>query len=80
MLEDELKIVLVEAHQTIRCVPISDEDAGYLQLSSGINVLCVERTITGTRGQPIEYYVSVFHPDLYELRLKTKRQQKFPLL
>ncbi len=77
LLENELEIVLVEAQQTIRCVPISDADAIHLHLTPGTNVLSVERIITGVSGEPIEFYVSIFHPNLYELKLKTRRQQKF---
>lgn len=77
LLEKDLNIALVEAQQTIRCVQISDEDAVHLNVSKKINVLCVERIITGLLGEPIEYYISIFHPDLYELKLKTKRQQKY---
>ena len=77
LLENELNIALIEAQQTIRCVPISDEDAVHLNVPKKTNVLCVERIITGLLGEPIEYYVSIFHPDLYELKLKTRRQQKY---
>lgn len=61
----------------VRCVPISDADAIHLHLTPGTNVLSVERIITGVSGEPIEFYVSIFHPNLYELKLKTRRQQKF---
>ena len=77
LLENELNIALIEAQQTIRCEPISDEDAVHLNVPQNINVLRVERIITGLLGEPIEYYVSIFHPDLYELKLKTRRQQKY---
>ena len=73
LLEIELDIVLVEANQTIKVIPISEHDAKYLNVTPNINVLCVERTILGLFGEPIEFYRSVFHPDYYELKLKTKR-------
>jgi len=77
LLEKDLNLTLVEAQQTIRCVQISDEDSVHLNVPKKINVLCVERLITGLLGEPIEYYISIFHPDLYELKLKTRRQQKY---
>lgn len=76
LIEKELNIVIVEAEQTIRCSKISPEDANYLKVEPGINVLCVERVLLGIDGQVIEYYVSLFHPDLYSLKLKTKRAMK----
>lgn len=77
LLENELNVALIEAQQTIRCVTISNEDAAHLNVPEKINVLCVERIITGLLGQPIEYYISIFHPELYELKIKTRRQLKY---
>lgn len=76
LIEKELNIVIVEAEQTIRCCPISAEDANFLNIEAGINVLCVERVLLGIDGQVIEYYISLFHPDLYSLKLKTKRAMR----
>ena len=76
LLEQQLNIALVEAQQTIRCIPVSDEDALHLNVPLHTNVLCVERIITGNYGEPIEFYRSVFHPELYELKLTTRRQHK----
>ena len=76
LIEKELGIVIVEAEQIIRCKEISAEDATYLQLERGTNVLSVERIITGLNDEPIEYYTSIFHPDIYSLRIKTKRERK----
>ena len=73
VIENDLNIAMVEAEQTIRCCAISDEDAALLNLQPNINVLCVERVITGENQQIIEYYRSLFHPELYMLKLKTKR-------
>lgn len=73
LLEQELKIVLVEAEQTIKVIPISEHDANFLNILPGTNVLCVERIIVGMLGEPIEFYRSVFHPKYYELKLKTRR-------
>lgn len=75
LLEQNLGITLHEAEQTIKVVAIEKEDAEYLHLTPDKNVLCVERIITGVMGEPIEYYRSIFHPNYYELKLKTKRQQ-----
>lgn len=76
LIENELNIVIVEAEQTISCGTICEEDASYLQLPSKINVLCVERVLLGQNGQVIEYYRSLFHPELYSLKLKTKRAMR----
>lgn len=73
LLEQQLHISLVEAEQTIKVVPITTEDAQHLLIEKNTNVLCVERVITGLMGEPIEFYRSIFHPELYELKLKTKR-------
>ena len=73
LIENELNIAIVEAEQTIRCREISQQDADYLQLIPHMNVLCVERVLLGHNGQVIEYYESLFHPELYSLKLKTKR-------
>lgn len=73
LLEQELNIVLVEAEQTIKVIPISERDASFLNIVPGTNVLCVERIIYGMLGEPIEFYRSVFHPSYYELKLKTRR-------
>ena len=73
LLEQELKIVLVEADQTIKVIPISEHDANYLKIVPETNVLCVERIIYGLSGKPIEFYQSFFHPSFYELKLKTRR-------
>ena len=77
LIEKELGIVIVEAEQIIRCKKISDEDAAHLKIERGTNVLSVERIITGLNAEPIEYYTSIFHPDIYSLRIKTKRERKF---
>ena len=77
LLEKDLRIVMHEAEQIIRCQQISEEDAAHLQIEPGVNVLAVERIITAENGDPVEYYASVFHPELYSLRLKTRRKQKF---
>lgn len=77
LIEKELQIMIVEAEQIIKCKQISDEDAAHLQLERGVNVLEVERIITGVNGEPIEYYTSIFHPEVYSLRIKTKRERKF---
>ena len=75
LLEHNLKITLNEAIQTIKVVPITIEDAQHLQLETNTDVLCVERVITGVMGEPIEFYRSIFHPGLYELKLKTRREK-----
>ncbi len=77
LLEQQLHISLVEAEQTIKVIPITPEDAHHLLIAPNTNVLCVERVITGLMGEPIEFYRSIFHPELYELKLKTKRQQTY---
>ena len=76
LIENELNIAIVEAEQTIRCRAISQEDAAYLQLRPHMNVLYVERVLLGRNGQVIEYYESLFHPELYSLKLKTKRAMR----
>lgn len=73
IIEKELNITMVEAEQTIRCSPISEEDAKLLDLKPYTNVLNIERVILGVQGEVIEYYSSLFHPELYMLKLKTKR-------
>ncbi|MBD8034628.1 MULTISPECIES: GntR family transcriptional regulator [Solibacillus] len=73
VLEKNLNIAIIEAEQTVRCHPISLEDAKLLNLQPNINVLCVERILLGAQGEVIEYYSSLFHPELYMLKLKTKR-------
>lgn len=77
LLEDELQIALVEAQQTIKCEPILADDAKLLGLEPKSNILCVERIITGQYGEIIEVYKSIFHPEYYELKLKTARKQKY---
>lgn len=77
LIEDNLKIVLVEAEQYISCKKISDDDAQQLNIPQNTNVLCVERVITGLGGKAIEYYTSFFHPDMYSLRIKTKREKAY---
>lgn len=73
VIEKDLNITIVEAEQTIRCCSISVEDAELLGLQPNINVLCIERVITGENQQIIEYYQSLLHPELYMLKLNTKR-------
>lgn len=73
VIEQQLHIVMSEADQTIRCKAIGREDADKLGVATGTNVLCIERTIYGEHGEVIEYYESLFHPEHYSLRLKTKR-------
>lgn len=74
LLENELRIALSEAEQTIRVAQITKRNAELLHITPNINVLCVERIITGIDGEVIEFYRSYFHPEHYELKLKTKRQ------
>lgn len=76
VIEKELNIVLVEAEQTIRCSPISEDDSALLNLKPHINVLNIERILLGAQGEVIEYYSSIFHPELYMLKLKTKRAMR----
>ena len=77
-LGDLLKGVLPMLPSLLSDFPvISEEDAAQLKLECGINVLSVERIITGLNDEPIEYYTSIFHPDIYSLRIKTKRERKF---
>lgn len=76
VIEKELNMVLVEAEQTIRCRPISEEDAALLNVKPHINVLYIERILLGVQGEVIEYYSSLFHPELYMLKLKTKRAMR----
>lgn len=77
LIERDLCIVMQEAEQNIRCLPISEEDAVHLRIEPGVNVLSVERVITDEVGEAVEYYSSVFHPELYSLRVKTRRKHKF---
>ena len=73
VIENDLNIAIVEAEQTIRCCAITAQDAELLNLQPNINVLCIERVLTGENRQVIEYYQSFFHPELYMLKLKRKR-------
>ena len=73
VIEQQLHILMKEADQTIRCKAIEPHDAELLQIEPHTNVLCIERTIFGEQGEVIEHYESLFHPEHYSLRLKTKR-------
>lgn len=75
LLENELGIELVEAEQFISCKEVTIEDAHRLEVPVGSSVLSVERLITNSHGEPIEYYTSYFRPDMYVFRLKTKRKK-----
>ncbi|MFD1738033.1 GntR family transcriptional regulator [Bacillus salitolerans] len=75
LLENHLGLELVEAEQFISCKEISSEDAIHLGVPKGSSVLSVERRITDATGEPIEYYISYFRPDMYVFRIKTKRKK-----
>jgi GntR family transcriptional regulator len=76
LLEKQLHIELVEAEQTIKVIPIDREDAKALNIEANANVLCVERQIYGSNGEVIELYSSIFHPNYYELKVKTHRKME----
>ena len=75
LLEHDLGIKIEEAEQFISSKVVSDEDAVELQIPIGSNVLCVERLMTDANGDKIEYYSSIFRPDMYVFRIKTKRKK-----
>ncbi|WP_456271127.1 GntR family transcriptional regulator [Bacillus sp. AK031] len=76
LLENDLGIEMEQAEQFISSKVVSKKDAMNLGIPSGSNILCVERVITDTKGEPIEYYSSIFRPDMYVFRIKTKRKKK----
>lgn len=75
LLENELEIEMEEAEQFISSKNAYKEDALNLDVPDGSNVLCVERVITSSTGAAIEYYSSIFRPDMYVFRVKTKRKK-----
>ncbi|MFB4161199.1 GntR family transcriptional regulator [Geomicrobium sp. JSM 1781026] len=75
LLEDELTVDLYEAEQTISVKPVQHCDAINLDLGSHQYALHVERLMTNRYTKPIEYYLATFHPDRYELRMKTQRKK-----
>ncbi|BCB03938.1 GntR family transcriptional regulator [Bacillus sp. KH172YL63] len=75
LLEKDLGIEIEEAEQFISCKVVSEADAAELAISDGSSVLCVERVMTDAGGKKIEYYTSVFRPDMYVFRIKTKRRK-----
>jgi GntR family transcriptional regulator len=75
LLENQLGVELVEAEQFISCKEVSKEDAEKLEVPIGSSVLSVERLITDARGEPVEYYISYFRPDMYVFRIKTNRKK-----
>ncbi|MFI8684782.1 GntR family transcriptional regulator [Rossellomorea sp. NPDC077527] len=77
LLENDLGIEMEEAEQFISSKVVTDEDALELDVRAGSNVLCVERMMTDVNGETIEYYTSVFRPDMYVFRIKTRRKKLF---
>ncbi|MGF2615997.1 GntR family transcriptional regulator [Rossellomorea vietnamensis] len=75
LLENELEIEMEEAEQFISSKTAHKEEALNLDVPDGSNVLCVERLITNSAGAAIEYYSSIFRPDMYVFRVKTKRKR-----
>ncbi|ARK29775.1 GntR family transcriptional regulator [Halalkalibacter krulwichiae] len=75
LIEKNLGVELNEAEQFISCKEVSDEDAHLLEVKTGSSILYVERLITNANGEPVEYYTSVFRPDMYAFRIKTKRKK-----
>lgn len=75
LLENDLGIELEEAEQFISSKVVSEEDAINLEIPFGSNVLCVERVMTDVRGDTVEFYTSVFRPDMYVFRMKAKRKK-----
>lgn len=75
LLEQELGIEIEEAEQFISSKVVSEEDAMDLDIPHDSNVLCVERLMTDANGDTIEYYTSIFRPDMYVFRMKTKRKR-----
>lgn len=75
LLEQDLGIEIEEAEQFISSKVVSEEDAMDLDIPPDSNVLCVERLMTDANGETIEYYTSIFRPDMYVFRMKTKRKR-----
>lgn len=73
VLENDLHVSMDEAEQSISCKPIQEDDAIELGIEAGTNVLYVERFITNSLGEPIEYYTSVIKPDMYVFRMRIKK-------
>lgn len=74
LLEEELKINLVEAEQFISSKMIDEETAHYFEVSKNSSILHVERIIYNENEQPVEYYIGLYRPDMYVFRVKSKRK------
>ncbi|KMK76942.1 hypothetical protein AB990_07860 [Alkalihalobacillus pseudalcaliphilus] len=74
LLERNLALNFADAEQTITCQGASEDDANFLSVTAGSHLLVVERVIKDEEGKPIEYYRGHFRPDMYEFRMKMKRE------
>lgn len=76
LLEDELGYTLFEADQLISTEAVDKEVSHLLKVPTHTNVLCVERTIFDPVGNPIEFYVGQYRPDMYAFRVRVQRNAK----
>lgn len=74
LLENELHIRFGESEQIITSGTITGEDAKHLHAGDHANVLKVERIITNTAGEVIEYEEAHYRADMYSFRIKSSRK------
>ncbi|WP_104372265.1 GntR family transcriptional regulator [Desulfocucumis palustris] len=77
---ESIGIILYEAEQKITGTMPGEEDAKLLGISPATNVLAAERLTSDPRGNPLEYYYSVFRADKYAFCIKMFRKNRQILL
>ena len=69
MLRERYGIAIGSADQTINLSHAAPDEAALLELEAGSPVLLLRAVVTDTSGRPIEYLVSVNHPDRVAFRI-----------
>jgi GntR family transcriptional regulator len=71
--DDELKLDIKDAHQTVSATRADNSSAGLLGIEVGHPLLAMQRLTTSATGQPLELLRSLYLPDYFQFTIRLTR-------